>query len=109
MVSRGGFGDGSQGGKLSAKSRQLSVSFSVSYLSQADLRIVESNVEIAVSIDLWKGDNQVVLRQVVDAQRIDGIIIWAKRDGGSRELESRVQDIDRLVRHYGQGGPGEAK
>ena len=94
---------------MSAKSRQLSVSFSVSYLSQADLRIVESNVEIAVSIDLWKGDNQVVLRQVVDAQRIDGIIIWAKRDGGSRELESRVQDIDRLVRHYGQGGPGEAK
>jgi hypothetical protein len=71
---------------LSAKSRQLSVSSRFPCPCQADLRVIERNVEIVVSIDLWNSDNQVVLRQVVDALRVDGIVI-----GGQEALrESRV-------------------
>jgi hypothetical protein len=52
---------------------------------KVDLRVIESNVEIAASIDKWNCDNDVVLRKVIDALSVDGIVIWATRRRGSCE------------------------
>jgi hypothetical protein len=45
----------------------------------------ESDVEIAANIELWNCDNQVVLRNAVDALSVDGIVIGATRRRGSGE------------------------